>query len=63
MNVAADESGVTTSTSDDGLHSGHGGVSVDGATHSVRQRLPGELVDHVEDLDHPPGGGDAPPGR
>ncbi len=49
---------MTTSSGNDGLQSGHGGVSVDGAIHPVRQGLPGELIDHVENLDDPPGGGD-----
>ncbi len=37
---------------------GHGGVGSDGVLDHVAERLPGELVDDVEDLDDPPGGGD-----
>jgi hypothetical protein len=46
--------GWTPRTPDDGVEDGHGGVGVDGVADEVRQRLPGELVDHVEQLEHPP---------
>jgi hypothetical protein len=40
------------------VEAGDGGVGVDGVVHEVGKGLAGELVDDVEDLDHPAGGGD-----
>lgn len=56
--VATDEARVPAAATDDLVEGGHGGVGVDGVAGEVAQRLPGELVDHVQDLDDPPGGGD-----
>lgn len=44
---------MDASTSNDGVEDGHGGIGVDGVGDQVRQRLPGELVDDVEQLEHP----------
>ncbi len=46
------------SGSDDLVQGGDGGVGIDGVIDQIRERLTGALVDDVEDLDHPPGGGD-----
>jgi hypothetical protein len=46
------------SAADDLVEGGDGGVGVDGVVDDIGQGLPAELVDDVEDLDHPAGGGD-----
>ena len=49
--VAADEAGMDATTPDDAVEDGHGGIGVDRVGDEVGQRLPGELVDHVEELE------------
>ena len=39
---------------DDLVEAGHDGIGVDGVRHQVGERLPGELVDDVEDLEDLP---------
>jgi hypothetical protein len=56
--VAADEGGVTPSLPDDLVETGDRGVGVDGVVDEISEGLAGELIDDVQDLDHPPGGGD-----
>ena len=56
--VAANELGVAARLADDLVEAGDGGVGVDGVLDEVGEGLAGELVDDVEDLDRPAGGGD-----
>jgi hypothetical protein len=56
--VAADETGVPATLANDLFEGGDGGVGVDGVVDEVGEGLASELVDHVEELDHPAGGSD-----
>jgi hypothetical protein len=49
---------VPAPLADDLVEAGDGGVRVDGVANEVGEGLAGELVDDVQDLDGPPGGGD-----
>ena len=43
---------------DDLVETGDGAIRVDGVVHEVGEGLASELVDDVQDLDHPAAGGD-----
>jgi hypothetical protein len=53
--VAADELRVAAPAADDLVQAGDGGVGVNGVLDEVGEGLASELVDDVQDLDHPPG--------
>lgn len=56
--VTADEAGMAAPALDDAVEAGHGGIGVDGVTDEIGQRLAGEFVDDVEELDGAARGGD-----
>ena len=56
--VAADELGMPAAAPDDLVQAGDRRVGVDAVVDEIGERLTGELVDHVEDLDGSAGGGD-----
>ena len=49
---------MATALADDLVQAGDRRVGVDAVVDVVGEGLAGELVDHVQDLDHSPGGGD-----
>jgi hypothetical protein len=58
LNVTADEGGVPAPRADDLVQAGDGDIRVDAVGDEIGEGLSGELVDDVQDLDHPAGGGD-----
>lgn len=61
--VHPDEAREGAPPADDLVEAGDDGVGVDGVGDQVGQRLPGELVDDVEDLEDPSRDGDVDAGR